>query len=83
MALAELTSGCSSLERRESRVCSTAGDVLLSPSDALRRWVRPARRELESPRRCRMERRDIDGADRYVVENWRRAPAGAVRRIVL
>ena len=61
-----------------------AGGVLpISAPEALSRWVRSARRELEEPRRCRIERREIGGVERFVVENWRRAPAGAVRRIVL
>ena len=85
MALAELTSGwLLALGVAKVELLLDAGDVLpVSDPDSLARWARSARRELESPRRCRMERRDIDGADRYVVENWRRAPAGAVRRIVL
>ncbi len=85
MALAELTSGwLLALGIAKVELLLDAGDVLpVSDPDALRRWARPARRELESPRRCRMERREINGAERYVVENWRRAPAGAVRRIVL
>ena len=85
MAIAELTSGwLLALGIAKVELLLDASDVLpVSDPDALRRWARSARRELESPRRCRMERRDIDGADRYVVENWRRAPAGAVRRIVL
>ena len=55
----------------------------ISDPDALTRWARSARRELDEPRRCRIERREIGGAERYVVENWRRGTAGAVRRIVL
>ncbi len=85
MALAELTSGwLLALGVAKVELLLDAGDVLPIPApDGLRRWARSARRELEAPRRCRMERREIGGADRYVVENWRRAPAGAVRRIVL
>ncbi len=85
MALAELTSGwLLAVGIAKVELLLDAGDALpVSDADSLARWARSARRELESPRRCRMERRDIDGADRYVVENWRRAPAGAVRRIVL
>ena len=85
MALAELTSGwLLALGVAKVELLLDAGDVLpISALDGLRRWARSARRELEAPRRCRMERREVGGADRYVVENWRRAPAGAVRRIVL
>ena len=85
MALAELTSGwLLALGVAKVELLLEAGDVLPIPApDGLRRWARSARRELEAPRRCRMERREIGGAERYVVENWRRAPAGAVRRIVL
>ena len=85
MALAELTSGwLLALGVAKVELLLEATDVLpVSDPDALGRWARSARHELEAPRRCRMERRQIAGADRYVVENWRRAPAGAVRRIVL
>ncbi len=85
MALAELTSGwLLALGVARVEVLLEAGDVLPnSDPEALTRWARAARRELEEPRRCRIERREIDDAERFVVENWRRAPAGATRRIVL
>ncbi|MDE2669884.1 MAG: hypothetical protein OXI51_09560 [Chloroflexota bacterium] len=85
MALAELTSGwLLALGVAKVELLLEAGDVLpISDPEALTRWARSARRELEEPRRCRIERRDIGGVERFVVENWRRAPAGAVRRIVL
>lgn len=85
VALAELTSGwLLALGVARVELLLGAGEVLpISDVDALSRWARSARREIEAPRRCRMERREVDGAERYVVENWRRAPAGAVRRIVL
>ena len=85
MALAELTTGwLLALGVANVELLLEAGDVLpISDADALDRWTRSARRELDAPRRCRIERREVAGAERYVVENWRRAPAGAVRRIVL
>jgi len=85
MALAELTTGwLLALGVAKVALLAEAGDVLpIADPEALPRWARAARRELEGPRRCRMERREVGGAERYVVENWRRAPSGAVRRIVL
>jgi hypothetical protein len=85
MALAELATGwLLALGVAKVELLLEAGDVLpISDADALARWARAARRELDAPRRCRIERREVAGAERYVVENWRRAPAGAVRRIVL
>ncbi len=85
VALAELTTGwLLALGIAKAELLAEAGDVLpIADADALIRWARSARRELEAPRRCRMERREVGGAERYVVENWRRAPSGAVRRIVL
>ena len=85
MALAELTSGwLLALGVSKVELLLEGTDVLpVSDPEALSRWARSARRELEAPRRCRMERREVAGSERYVVENWRRAPAGAVRRIVL
>ena len=85
MALAELTSGwLLALGVAKVELLLDAGDVLpITDADALGRWMRAARRELDEPRRCRIERREIAGAERFVVENWRRAPSGAVRRIVL
>ncbi len=85
MALAELTSGwLLALGIAKVELLLEAGDVLPVPDpEALTRWTSATRRELEEPRRCRIERRDIGGAERFVVENWRRAPTGAVRRIVL
>ncbi len=85
MALAELTSGwLLALGVAKVEMLLEAGDVLpISDPEALTRWARAARRELDEPRRCRIERREIGGVERFVVENWRRAPAGAVRRIVL
>ena len=85
MALAELTSGwLLALGVAAVELLLEAGDTLpISAPEALARWARSARRELESPRRCRMEPREVAGEERYVVENWRRAPSGAVRRIVL
>ncbi len=85
VGLAELASGwLLALGAAKAELLLGAGDVLpVSDPDALRRWTRAARRELDAPRRCRMERREIGGAERYVVENWRRAPSGAARRIVL
>ncbi len=85
VALAELTSGwLLALGVAKVELLLDAGHVLpVSDTDALGRWVRAARRELDVPRRCRIERRQMAGAERFVVENWRRAPSGAVRRIVL
>ena len=85
VGLAELTTGwLLALGIAKAELLAEAGDVLpIADADALIRWARSARRELEAPRRCRMERREVGGAERYVVENWRRAPSGAVRRIVL
>ncbi len=85
VALAEVTSGwLLALGVAKVELLLGAGDVLpVSDTDALGRWVRAARRELDAPRRCRIERRQVAGAERFVVENWRRAPSGAVRRIVL
>lgn len=85
MAFAELTSGwLLALGVAKVELLLEAGDVLpISDPDALTRWARSARRELDEPRRCRIERREIGGAERHVVENWRRGTAGAVRRIVL
>ncbi|MXZ88727.1 MAG: hypothetical protein F4Z07_07775 [Dehalococcoidia bacterium] len=85
MALAELTSGwLLALGVAKVELLLDAGDVLpVADTDALSRWARAARQELDEPRRCRIERREIGGDERFVVENWRRAPSGAVRRIVL
>ena len=85
VGLAELTTGwLLALGIAKAELLAEAGDVLpIADADALIRWARSARRELEAPRRCRMERREVGGDERYVVENWRRAPSGAVRRIVL
>ena len=85
MALAELTSGwLLALGVAKVELLLGPGDVLpVSDTDALDRWAGAARRELDEPRRCRIERREIGGDERFVVENWRRAPSGAVRRIVL
>ncbi|MXY88403.1 MAG: hypothetical protein F4Y92_06065 [Dehalococcoidia bacterium] len=85
MALAELTSGwLLALGVAKVELLLDAGDVLpVADTDALGRWAGAARRQLDEPRRCRIERREIAGDERFVVENWRRAPSGAVRRIVL
>lgn len=85
VGLAELTSGwLLALGVAKTELLLEAGGVLpVSDPDALRRWARDARRELDAPRRCRMERREVGGVERYVVENWRRAPSGAARRVVL
>ncbi len=85
VALAELTSGwLLALGVAHIDLLLDAGEQLPLPDpDALRSWTRAARRELDAPRRCRMERREVAGTMRFVVENWRRAPSGATRRIVL
>ena len=85
MALAELTSGwLLALGVAKVELLLDAGDVLpIFEPDGLSRWARAARRELDEPRRCRIERREVEGVERHVVENWRRGTAGAVRRIVL
>ena len=85
MALAELSTGwLLAVGIAKVELLRDAGDILpVSDTESLERWARSARRELEAPRRCRMERREVGGVERFVVENWRRAPAGAVRRIVL
>ena len=54
----------------------------LPDADAARAWTREAERLLSGTRRCRMERADGDG-ERYIIQNWRRAPTGAGRRLVL
>ena len=85
VALAELTTGwLLALGVVKVELLAQAGDVLpIAHPEALTRWARAARRELEAPRRCRIDRREVGGVERYVVENWRRAPSGAARRIVL
>ncbi len=85
MALAELMTGwLQALGAASVGFLLDAGDALpVSDAEGLTRWTRAARRELEAPRRCRMERREIGGVERYVVENWRRSPSGAGRRLVL
>jgi len=85
MALAELTSGwLLALGVAKVELLLEAGDVLpISDQEGLTRWARAARRQLDEPRSCRIERREVGGVERLVVENWRRAPAGATRRIVL
>ena len=85
MALAELTSGwlLALGVARIGLLLEADGALPVSDADALRRWTRAARGALEGARHCRIERREIGGAMRYVVENWRRAPAGAGRRLVL
>ncbi|MBH77162.1 MAG: hypothetical protein CL897_02895 [Dehalococcoidia bacterium] len=84
-ALAELTSGwLLALGIAKVDLLLDASEVLpVSDPDALRHWKNSALNELAVQRRCRMERQEIDGVERYVVENWRRSPTGAARRIVL
>lgn len=55
----------------------------LPDAGALRGWGREAERLLSEPRRCRMERRAEGDGERYIITNWRRAPTGAGRRLVL
>ncbi len=85
MGLAELASGwLLALGLAKGELLLAAEGVLPLPDpEALRAWAVRARRLLATPRRCRMERRESGGVERYVIENWRRAPSGAVRRIVL
>lgn len=84
-ALAELISGwLLAIGIAKVDLLLDASEVLpISDPDALRCWKNAALKELEAPRRCRMERHEMDGAERYFVENWRRSPTGAARRIVL
>ena len=68
----------------KTEVLLAAGTTLPLPGEeAMRRWSERAKPMIAAPRRCRVERIELAGVERYVVENWRRAPAGAVRRIVL
>ena len=85
MGLAELASGwLLALGLAKSELLLAAEGVLPLPDpEVLRTWRSRARRLLAATRRCRMERRELGGVERYVVENWRRAPSGAVRRIAL
>lgn len=51
--------------------------------DAGPRFCADARSIVENATRCRMDSIERNGERRYLVENWRRAPGGAARRILL
>ncbi len=86
LGLAELTGGwlLALGAAKAELLLAEGGPLPLPDADALRGWAREAERLLSEPRRCRMERAtDGDGDERYVIENWRRAPTGAGRRLAL
>ena len=84
LGLAELTNGwlLALGAAKAELLLSDDCPLPLPDADALRGWAREAERLLSEPRRCRMERAD-GGSERYIIENWRRAPSGAGRRLVL
>ena len=85
VGLAELTLGwLLAVGVGKAEVLLAAEAVLPIPDgDALRGWSERASALLAGPRRCRIGRIELAGEPRYAVENWRRAPGGAVRRIIL
>ncbi len=84
LGLAELTNGwlLALGAAKAELLLSDDCPLPLPDADGLRGWAREAERLLSEPRRCRMECAD-GGPERYIIENWRRAPTGAGRRLVL
>lgn len=61
-----------------------SGGVLPVPDEAgARRFAREARAAAGRADRCRLTYVEVDGEQRHLIENWRRQPSAAPRRLLL
>lgn len=83
--LAELTLGwlvlLSSVQLEA--ISEVEGVFAVPDPEKLNDFVAEARRTLASPERCHIEAVERDGLPRYLVQNWRRQPGAAPKRILL
>lgn len=85
LGLAELALGwvvLLSVVQLES-VLEADGVFALPEGNELAAYVSDARALLAAPERCRVEPVEHEGMPRYLVQNWRRQPGGAPKRILL
>jgi hypothetical protein len=85
LGLAELCLGwLLSLGLAQLEAVTEVPGVFAAPeAGAIAAWASEARATLAGASRCRMEGIEVDGAPRYLLQNWRRAPGGAPKKVLL
>ena len=84
MGLAELHLGwLLDLSVAMSETLAEFADVLPSDGERVARVSTKARAWTNRSSRCRLEQIELDGVRRYLVQNWRREPRSAPKRILL
>jgi hypothetical protein len=85
LGLAELCLGwLLSLGVAQLEAVAEVPGVFASPDPAAAAsWATQARATLAGASRCRMDGVEVDGAPRHLLQNWRRVPGGAPKRVLL